>query len=197
MTDDITVVIPSIPPRAKQLRRAIHSVTLQTLPAAAIVVEVDRNHEGAAVTRHRGLMKVDTGWVAFLDDDDTFDPTHLETLHATAVEYSADYVWSRFRIGYPDGSTVPGPAPLGPGSFQQWNDTQPAHTTITTLVRTKLAQAVGFVNHPDANDQWPGEDWNFTLRCRAEGGVFRHAPVVTWTWHHHGRNTSGLPTRWS
>lgn len=208
MTDDITIVIPSIPPRAKQLRRAIHSVTLQTLQPASIIVEIDRNHVGAAVTRHHGLMKAETEFVAFLDDDDTLDPNHLELLHAATVEYGADYVWSRFRCGYPNGSSSPGPSPLGPGTFSQWNDDQPAQTTITTLVRTEMAQKVGgfaqWIDSPQEIDgQRFGEDFDFTLRMRAAGAVFRHVPEVTWTWMHWGYgtkgnlgNTSGDPTRW-
>jgi hypothetical protein len=196
MINDVTIVIPSIPPRAKLLRRALHSVTLQSWQPAAVIVELDNDHTGAAATRHRALSKVDTEFTAFLDDDDTMDPHHLETLRTCATEFGADYVWSQFRIGHPNGQTQAGPSPLGPGSFQQWDDEHPAHTTVTTMVRTELAQRVGFVNHPEANDEWPGEDWNFTLRCRAEGATFRHAPFVTWTWMHHGGNTSGLQSRW-
>jgi hypothetical protein len=109
-------------------------------------------------------------------------------------------VWSRFRIGFPGGRFQDGPAPLGPGTFDQWNDIQPAQTTVTTLVRRELALDVGGFAQPDDADsvdgQRAGEDWLFTLACRAAGGVFRHVPKVTWTWHHHESNTSGLPDRW-
>lgn len=208
MSHDISVVIPTIPPRAAMLRRALRSVTQQTLPAAAIVIEVDNDRTGAAQTRHRGLCKVDTEWTAFLDDDDVLDSDHLAVLRACADEHGADYVWSQFRIGYTDGSTAPGPKPLGPGSFSQWDDAKPAQTTITTLVRTELAVKVGgFAAFQDdgrtINGERFGEDFDFTLRMRAAGAVFRHAPVVTWTWNHHGYgipgrpgNTSGDPTRW-
>lgn len=118
-----------------------------------------------------------------------------------------------------------GPHPLGAGTFEQWNPEQPAQTTITTLVSTELARSVGgFVpprseicfhggcegglGFPDGplcthlsaeiDGQRAGEDWDFTLRCVAAAGPerFRHVPEVTWYWHHHARNTSGLPDRW-
>ena len=210
MNNKISVVIPSIPPRVKLLRRAFHSVLLQSLPAAAVIVEVDHDHTGAAATRHRGLMKAETEYCAFLDDDDCLDPHHLETLHSTAVEHGADYVWSRFRLRFPDGTYMDGPQPLGPGTFSQWDDNKPAQTTITTLVRTELAQKVGgfaaWLDNPDKtiDGERFGEDFDFTLRMRAAGAVFRHAPVVTWSWYHHGvgtadtpGNTSGDPTRWA
>lgn len=208
MTHDITVCVPSIPPRAKLLRRALHSITLQSLAPAAVIVELDHDHTGAAETRHRALSKVDTEFVAFLDDDDVLDPHHLETLRTCATEYGADYVWSRFRLRFPDGRELPGPQPLGPGTFSQWNDASPAQTTITTLVRTELAQKVGGFNTwqddgREINGERFGEDFDFTLRCRAAGAVFRHAPVVSWSWFHHGvgsatvpGNTSGRPDRW-
>lgn len=208
MNHDITVCVPSIPPRAKLLRRALHSITLQSLAPAAVIVELDHDHTGAAETRHRALSKVDTEWVAFCDDDDVLDPHHLETLRVCAQEYDADYVWSRFRLRFPDGSYAEGPQPLGPGTFSQWNDDSPAQTTITTLVRTELAQKVGGFNvwaddGREINGERYGEDFDFTLRCRAAGAVFRHAPVVTWSWFHWGigspevpGNTSGLGNRW-
>jgi hypothetical protein len=212
------VCIPTIPPRRDKLTRALHSVLHQTHPASAVVIAQDVEKRGAAFTRHRALVGARTEWVAFLDDDDELDPMHLAVLLAAAEEHGADYVWSRFRIGYPysqpgalgqvrlkDGITFrDGPAPLGAGTFDQWNDDQPAQTTITTLVRRSLALDVGgfmpyaarVKGEPEIDGQRAGEDWDFTLRCRAAGAVFRHAPEVTWTWHHHESNTSGLPDRW-
>jgi GT2 family glycosyltransferase len=198
----ITVVIPTIEPRVDALKRAFDSVVSQTVQPAAVVVVFDHDHDGAAVTRHAGLEQVRTEWTAFLDDDDTMDCDHLQMLYGTAIEYGADYVWSRFRIGYPHGQYADGPAPLGPGTFEQWVDDRPVQTTITTLVRTELALKVGgFTAFTDdggreIDGQRYGEDFDFTLRMRAAGAVFRHAPRVTWTWNHHGSNTSGRGDRW-
>lgn len=213
MRPGITVCIPSIPVRGALLRRALESVTRQTLPAAAVAVAVDLGREGAAITRQRALETVRTEWVAFLDDDDEMHPDHLLRLYDAAEEFNASYLWSRFRIAYP-GKTykgggvgytdfADGPAPLGRGTFEQWNDAQPAQTTVTTMVRTEVARLVGgFASIGLAADsidgQRAGEDWLFTLACREAVGLegMRHVPYVTWTWHHHGRNTSGLPSNW-
>ena len=213
----ITVVIPTIPPRARLLRRALDSVLHQTMPAAAVSVAVDLDREGAAKTRQRALDAVQTRWVAFLDDDDELLPSHLGTLFGAAEVNEASYVWSRYRVAYPNPHYRAGnahdqyrfarpegdPYPLGRGTFEQWNDEQPAQTTITTLVRTGLAREVGgFTPTPLLDDeidgQRAGEDWDFTLRCRAAAGLsgMLHVPVTTWYWHHHESNTSGLPDRW-
>lgn len=221
-TPGITVCIPSIPPRQALYARALESVmhSARCLPRGIpvqISTSIDDDRKGAAVNRQRALEAVTTEWTAFLDDDDTMDPSHLRELFFAAHEHEADYLWSRFRIGFPGGQFRDGPSPLGAGTFDQWNDDQPAQTTITTLVRTELALDVGgftgklcrCVNcgghDPDEPCQGPpgeidgqraGEDWLFTLACRAAGGEFRHVPKVTWTWYHHGANTSGLPSRW-
>lgn len=229
----ITVVIPSIPPRKALLERALRSVLAQTMPAAAVSVAVDTERRGAAATRQQALDAVQTRWVAFLDDDDELLPNHLAELFRAARQTDAQYLWSRFRTAVPrraggEGLNVPttshfrdGPAPLGRGTFEQWNDNQPAQTTITTLVRTELAREVGgftpfhpqpvcLCDSPDVlthesacgagliDGQRAGEDWDFTLRCRAAAGLkgMYHVPEVTWTWHHHDANTSGLPDRW-
>lgn len=208
----VTVVIPTIPPRRALLERALRSVLAQTLPAAAVSVAVDLNREGAAKTRQRALDAVQTEWAAFLDDDDELLPNHLAVLVLAARSGPhVSYLWSRFRTAIPnqdrhgrqDGGFRfrDGPDPLGAGTFEQWNDEQPAQTTITTMVRTELARDVGGFAPPgdgEVDGQRAGEDWDFTLRCRAAAGLsgMRHVPVVTWIWHHHGANTSGLPDRW-
>lgn len=227
----ITVVIPSIPPRAQQRQRAYVSVQRSAVhwnrvaadpgdqvPVPAVmgsgkftlgcIIEPDEGHAGAARTRHRGLEKVATEWTAFLDDDDEFLPDHLVKLYTAATQHGADFVWSRFRIVYPDGSVLPGPAFLGEKAFRQWDDNDPCQTTITTLVRTELAlDAGGFAQFEEdgreVDGHRRGEDHEFTLRCRKAGAGMRHVPETTWSWHHWGfgtkdspGNTSGLPDRW-
>jgi glycosyltransferase involved in cell wall biosynthesis len=116
--DGITVVIPTIPPREALLRRALDSVAGATarieqdmgVPVSSIVVQ-DLARNGAAKTRHQGLLAVETEHVAFLDDDDVMHPDHLVQLYGAALEFGADYVWSRFQIIKEDyiWSTCPDP----------------------------------------------------------------------------------------
>jgi glycosyltransferase involved in cell wall biosynthesis len=212
MIPGVTVVIPSIPPRLALRERAAGSAwaALQRLDASGLMTDnsatgvlivEDGARKGAARTRHLGLTNVKTEWVAFLDDDDVMLPDHLTKLYAAAVEHDADYLWSRFVIVHADGSLRPGPAFLGEKAFRQWNDVDPCQTTITTMVRAELAlDAGGFEQFDDTGQlidgQRRGEDFEFTMRCRKAGAMFRHVPAVTWHWHHHGKNTSGLPDRW-
>jgi glycosyltransferase involved in cell wall biosynthesis len=197
---DITVVTPCIPPRACPgglLDQAIISVREQTLrPAGGHVVVLDVEKAGAAVTRQRALDAVRTEWVAFLDDDDMFYPQHLQVLHGMVEFTGAVFAYSWF-----DGNN---PFPGHRGKIMDLDN--PHHTTMTVLVRTDIAQAAGFLQ-PDGpmHQEWSGEDWQFELRCfeeikrrylGSEDPKVVGTPEVTWHYRVHGRNTSGLPSRW-
>lgn len=199
MFNTITVVIPTIPPREHMLREAISSVTSQTMPCNSLVM-LDVEHAGAPATRDKGLRLVETPWVAFLDDDDLFKPYHLEHLLAHAYQTDADYVFSWFET-LPNGSD---PFPSSSHYEAPWDPENPRQTTITTLVRTELAQEVGFLgDRTDTGDgMTAGEDWAFTLGCNRLGKI-SHLVEKTWYWRHWGfggpgrpGNTSGLGTRW-
>lgn len=169
------------------LQRALASVSAQGHPAAAVSVAVDNRREGAAVTRQRALDAVRTPWVAFLDDDDEFKPNHLGVLLRAAKVHEADYVFSWF-------DTVPiGRDPFPKHAQRAWDNARPFQTTITVLVRTELAQSVGFHNRGSTRG-YGNEDWHFTLGCMKAGGKIHHEiGPKTWRWHHHGKNLSGLP----
>jgi len=187
--NDITVVIPTIPGREADLRRAVMSVQAQTLPAAKILVMQDDEGMGAAANRDRGLRMVETPWVAFLDDDDWFAPIHLEHMLAHALETGADFVYSWFQ------TVPPGLDPFPPTHFSNdFNPADPIETTITTLVRTGIAKQVGF-KPLDRGENNGGEDRYFTLGCLALGARISHLKERTWYWNMHGRNTSGLASK--
>jgi glycosyltransferase involved in cell wall biosynthesis len=93
---DVTVVIPTIPPRSHLLQRAVASVHDQMVQPKMTVIEYDKNHEGAAVTRNRGLERVETEFVAFLDDDDELLPNHLELCLDEIERTGADLVYPWF-----------------------------------------------------------------------------------------------------
>lgn len=129
MKPGITVVIPTVPPRADLLRRAIHSVNDAIVELGAaygvpgnLVTVNDFGRQGAAKTRHRGLLAVETEWVAFLDDDDVMHPDHLVQLYGAALEHGADYLWSRFQIIKEDHiwSICPNEHGMPCGHYDEW-----------------------------------------------------------------------------
>jgi glycosyltransferase involved in cell wall biosynthesis len=196
-TPEITVVIPAHPYRVVNgmLGRAVASVKAQLLPAADISIAIDEDGQGAAATRQRALEAVKTEWVAFLDSDDWLYPEHLKVLAAGARIFNADYVFSYYQVHHNDGRPWPGNDPLGHFG-KPFNPQAPHQTTITTLVRTDIAQAVGFHEPPEGSvvgGHRGGEDWHFTIGCIDAGAKIVHVPRRTWAWVHHGLNSSGRP----
>jgi glycosyltransferase involved in cell wall biosynthesis len=195
----ITVVIPTHPARIENgmLAEAVESVRAQKLKASELVVECDEEGLGAATTRDRGLRKVRTEWTAFLDSDDWFYPEHLKVLATAAKIFNASYIFSYYMVHFPDGREWPQNDPLGHFG-KQFDPAKPHQTTITTLVRTDLAQKIGFREPPPGatiNGEHYGEDFQFTVECAAAGAKFYHAARRTWAWRHHGANSSGIPGR--
>lgn len=187
-TPGITVVIPTIPPRKTLLRRAIGSVLGQTLPAAAISVAVDLDKEGSAATRNRALAAASTEFVAFLDDDDQFLPQHLELLASCQAITGADVVYP-----WPEmvGAGDPRPDRFGK-PFDANELRRGSYIPVTSLVRTKLAQAAKFRWRKDT----PYDDHAFYLGLLNLNAKFVHLPQRTWLWNVAGQNTSGRPDRW-
>jgi glycosyltransferase involved in cell wall biosynthesis len=184
----ICAVIPSIPPRARLLQRAIASVLGQTRPVDQLSIAVDREGLGAGATRHRALEAAGTEWVAFLDDDDEWLPPHIEKLLAHAEETGADLVFPWFN-------TVGGIDPFPQHFGKVWDPAEPTHTTIVTMVRRELALKIGGFDDGQedgfADGNTAGEDWRFILRLIDAGAHISHLPERTWKWHHHGGNLSG------
>jgi len=181
----VTVVIPTIATRVKQLALALDSVRVQTLPAETVLVEFDEHREGPAVMRNRALAKIETEWTAFLDDDDLLYPDHLKLLARYARLTGVDVVYPQWDG--PDPTGMQG-KPFDPVLLQRAN-----YIPVTTLCRTAAVRAAGgFQSHPDANRD-PCEDWGLWLAMTEQGSKFGHLPIRTWRMSPGG--TRGRPDR--
>jgi glycosyltransferase involved in cell wall biosynthesis len=187
---DITLVIPTIPPRAALLARALASMDAQSYPPAEVITLVDLQREGAAATRNRALDLVTTDWVAFLDDDDELYPDHLRRLARFARITGADLVYPYFDADVDELNTFG--LPFDPVLLRQAN-----YIPVTVLARTQaLKDAGGFQAHPDRNGD-PCEDWGLWLALLDAGATLAHLPARTWRWHNGGEgSTRGKPDRW-
>jgi glycosyltransferase involved in cell wall biosynthesis len=186
----ITVAIASVPTRTKLLRKAVWSVLNQTMPAEAVVVDIDHYRTGAAATKNRALNKATTEYTAILDDDDQFLPHHLERLWLTAFNTDADVVYSIPEVVGGAGMDVHGRygQPFDPDELRRRS-----YIPTTSLFRTKLLQQAGGFQCPPGSNY---DDWGCYLALLDAGAKFVHLPEVTWIWNHWSGNTSGQPDRW-
>lgn len=122
---EVHVIIP-VYNRATVVERAIRSVLAQTLPPAAVVVVDDASTDnprevvagigdprvryvrleqnaGGGAARNLGIDEADSAYVAFLDSDDAWEPTHLEDSLKTLVADDVDGVISSFYVDRGDG----------------------------------------------------------------------------------------------
>jgi glycosyltransferase involved in cell wall biosynthesis len=172
----ITVIVPTIAGREMLLARALASIEAQTMPCQ-VVVELDYHRRGAATTRNRALAKVDTEWVAFLDDDDELYPNHLRLCARHARLTGPDVVYPGYDVDGEDPIGCFG-IPFDPFLLRRRN-----YIPVTTLCRTELVRKVGgFQEHPDENGD-PCEDWGLWLALLDAGAKFSHLPQRTWLWH--------------
>jgi len=192
MSSDVTVVIPAMPTRMHYLNEALDSVIRQTLSPDAIIVEFDSKREGAWATRNKAMLKANTKWTAFLDDDDMFMPHHLEFLRRKADQESLDLCWGWFEV---QGGTDPFPNHRG----RTYDPNDPHSFPISVLVKTSFlhlayAEMGGFQS--DTTGSWLSQDrplWDHVI-CKQHA---RHAAFneTTWIWRHHATNSSGLPSK--
>lgn len=192
--DDVTICIPSISIRRAKLVTAVESVLRQTHPVSAISVAIDTEHSGAWETRNRALRTSETTWTGFLDDDDELLPHHVKRLLRLAEQHEADIVWGWFEV-------VGGSDPFPEHRGRQYRPDDPHCVPITYLAKTELLRAAvlecgGFQNDDRGTGVWEIQDEPVFTAMHRLGGKSFAADEVTWIWHHHGRNTSGLPDRW-
>jgi len=91
----VTVCVPSLPERKGSIReRAIRSIRGQMLRAADIYIEIDREYKGSDHVRRVVLHRVETPYVAFVDDDDQLHENHLFLLMDLMLKTGADLTYS-------------------------------------------------------------------------------------------------------
>lgn len=112
----LTIVIPTYN-RADSVARAVGSCLTQTDPDLRVIVVVDgatdattamlaaindarltvieQANQGVSAARNTGMAAATTAWIAFLDDDDTFEPGYVAAVRALLAEHgdALDVFW--------------------------------------------------------------------------------------------------------
>lgn len=210
----VAVVIPTIPGREQLLERALDSVRHQERKADQVIVERDSERTGAHAARNRGLARVQTDVIAWLDDDDALQPNHLKVCMRVMEQspWKPDLVYpAPVMVGGADPTAVThqGVFPTSPWGlrfteeFAQHIRQVGSFIPMTHLVRTDCVRRIGGfrpgyrVPGSFGGQRYRGEDEQYLIDLLDDGAVFEHVrrndgrPIRTWYWFVHGSNTAG------
>lgn len=165
---DLTFVVPIGPYHEEVAQRALDSVLAQTLPCDVVPIH-DVEVKGAGWARNRGLERVATQYVAFLDADDTVDP-HFAALCLGILGQVAQpnrYVYTDW-VGLHN-AVYPAPEPC-----DAWRDG--TYHLVTTVLPVDRVRLIGGFDEAMSGI----EDTDFYVRLRLSGmcGIHVNAPLV-------------------
>ncbi|WP_347059399.1 glycosyltransferase family 2 protein [Blastococcus sp. HT6-30] len=128
-------------------------------------VVTNERSPGLAGARNTGILALDTDWVAFCDDDDTWLPGKLRAQLARAREHpGAPLVTTAIRVAFED-QEVPRLAGADEVTFAQLTRSRMAmlHSSTLLLRRSALLGSLGLVDEAIPGSQ--NEDWDMLLRA--------------------------------
>jgi glycosyltransferase involved in cell wall biosynthesis len=172
---DVVVVFDRTTPDA--------SLTELSVPGRRVRVLPNIRTQGLAGSRNTGILSLDTDWVAFCDDDDTWSPRRLSAqLERAARHPAAEVVTTSICVAY-EGAEVPRLAGTETVTRADLTRSRMAMLHSSTLLarREALVGPLGLVD-----EQIPGsqnEDWDLLLRAAARGPI-QHVdePLVRVLW---------------
>jgi glycosyltransferase involved in cell wall biosynthesis len=185
--DLFTVIIPTHG-RPALLRRALQSLAQQTYRNFQVVIVDDEaayvppyeslrkldgqftylirsGVPGPAESRNAGLCLVKSAYVLFLDDDDTFEPSHLQLLAGHVRKENPEIVFCDFKVCFED-RTKEVPAQLGVEGVSLADV-----TTDSVYIRNRIPNSCLAYRSDVLSDirfdssMTIYEDWDFLMAC--------------------------------
>ncbi len=149
-------------------------------------------NKGLSATRNTGFSVARGTWIAFLDADDLWEPTHLETLVATARASAADVdlIHGGSQIfddatGNPLEVRAPTPEDLRTFPSSVYRTSYIIQPSSAMVRRSRLSHFGGF------SERFPiCNDLEFWLRVASKGGKFAYTGKVTCLYRKHGEALS-------
>jgi glycosyltransferase involved in cell wall biosynthesis len=193
-----TIIIPTHN-RPLLLRRALQSLIAQTHQNFQVIVVDDSGSyippfeelaalqgryqylirsgiKGPAESRNKGLALLETPYILFLDDDDTFEPSHLETLAKQIEKSNAAMIFCDFKVQNEDRTQAP-PKIISKSPVSIADVTQ-----SSVFVRNRIPNSCLLYRRDVLDgirfdtDMIIYEDWDFLLACLKKHTLV-HLPV--------------------
>ncbi|MCF6744349.1 glycosyltransferase family 2 protein [Blastococcus sp. KM273128] len=143
------------------------SLEAMSRPGRRVRVLVNERSPGLAGARNTGILALDTDWVAFCDDDDTWLPGKLRAQLARARQHpGAPLVTTAVCVRFED-QEVPRLAGVDEVTSEQLTRSRMSmlHSSTLLLRRSALLGPLGLVDEGIPGSQ--NEDWDMLLRAAA------------------------------
>jgi hypothetical protein len=138
-----------------------------------VTVSLSRNSAVLGLVRNVGIRLTSSEYIAFLDDDNTWLPTHLESAVA-ALRDGADLIYTAVERRRPDGSLLDVLSrPFDRRAFVDSSGWVDANSLVI-----RRADDVLFSRLPRTRATLPKEDWEFVHRM-SQRRVVEHVPQPT------------------
>jgi len=152
-------------------------------PGRRVRVVANERTPGLAGSRNTGILALDTEWVAFCDDDDTWAPRRLSAqLERSRRHPEADVLTTSICVAY-EGAEVPRLAGTGEVTHDDLTRSRMAmlHSSTLLLRRAALLGWLGMVDENIPGSQ--NEDWDLLLRAASRAPI-QHIdePLVRVLW---------------
>lgn len=215
----VSVVISTFE-RPEMLREAIDSVLAQTFTDWELIVVDDGSNTAEAVgvalkdeglldgrryafinmdepsgyqcaPKNVGIQQAQGSYIAYLDDDNLWDPHHLQVLVDGIEKMGADFVYSRWRYvgdGPFTGQEMPH-VPMTEDSSLSLT-TSPGNNFIdsSSILHSKAAIEGLLGSSPWDTERRRFGDWHLACACVRAGVRFYGVDSVTFTYRWHGEN---------
>ncbi len=133
---------------------------------------------GPGESRNMGLKLAQSEYILFLDDDDTFEPGHLEALANCITRTSPELLFCDFTVRHEDRTQSP-PRPISLDTVSIADVTLESVFVINRIPNSCIAFRADVVASKNYdNTMVIYEDWDFLLEC-LQGRKLLHLPINT------------------